>query len=176
MYRFIQCLAFVLIIGANSQAYAQTKAINKFYAKYDRASDDVTKLKLQRWMVGLGKMAIRISGENDDQTELALDLAKSIKKGKILVVEDSTQIHLEDIKQFKKELFEESYEELMTVHADGSKVNILIIEKDDLIRNIVLLVHEPDNLVMLSFKTKLSINDLVGIIQNYKDKEKKKKE
>ena len=157
----------LLLIGFTNQTFAQSKAINRFYAKYNRSDDDVVKLKLHRWMMGIGKMAIRMMGDNDEETELALQLAKSVKKGKLLVVEDSIQIQQMDVHQLKQDLHQESYEDLMTVQSKDSKVNILIREKDELIRNIVLLVHESDNFVLMSLKTKLTMDELAEIINNY---------
>ena len=140
--------------------HAQTRTLDKIYNTFDQF-DGVVKLELPGWVV---KKGIEID-EIDDEglNEGIKTLAKHIKKLRILVVEDRTATTEIDFAEIMPSLRKESFEDYLMVREGKTRVNLMVREKRNKIRNILLLVDAEEELVMLSMKTKIRRHELEEI-------------
>ena len=140
--------------------FAQNRAIKQFYKKYDRNEENITKFNVNSWMMGLGKLVLRMADDGTDEMKLAIKLSGDVKKGKFMVIEKEKATLKNDIKQLISSLRHESYEDLISIREKGSKINILIQEDGNSVKNIILLVHEPDNFTMMSLEVDIDMGTL----------------
>lgn len=152
----------IIPICANSQS-----SINHFYKKHKR-SENVVKFTVPGWLVNIAS-SIVASTTDDEQEKKAIKLAKKIKKLKLLVMENENTVKKQDYKNLIIDLKDNSFEDLLVVNSEGTKVNMLIREKKGKIKNFLLLVNDEEEFVMISIKSKLKIEDLQQLIDSLQD-------
>jgi len=153
-----------------SISIGQTAKANSFYNKY-KSNNNSFNLTLPGWVIDLGA-TIAVWTTDDKEEKEAFRLMKNIQRMKLLVLEEGVNVKDKHIKKMYASLKNNDYEDLVQVRDGDTRVNILIREKKDKIRNIFLFVHEPDEAVMLSLKTKLSmdeINDMINMLNDEMD-------
>jgi len=165
MYKSIlSCLFFVFIFSFS--AHSQ-KAINQFFYKY-RPMAKSTKFTVPGWLIGVGTGIAKTQTKDEDAKE-ALRIVNGIKKMRLLVIEEDSPFQSGDVKQMIKSLKKDGFEELISVKEDETDVRIVLREKKDEIRNLLIVVSEPDEFVMVSLKTKLKLSDLKNLIQKIEE-------
>jgi DNA primase catalytic subunit len=150
------CLLMILPFVMFSQ-----KSVNKFYTKYKRA-DNTINFTLPGFVLGLGASIGRKQMDKEDQKALmALELTKSIKSIRFLVMEETNLVSQKDynnlIEGLKKK---DKISELITVREGSMRINIMIRDKRKHISNLIIIVSEEDEFVMISMKTRLRYKDL----------------
>ena len=80
----------------------QNRAIKQFYKKYDRSEESITKFNVNSWMMGLGKLVLKMADDGTDEMKLAIKLSGDVKKGKFMVIEKEKASLKEDIKHLMK--------------------------------------------------------------------------
>lgn len=163
-------LAFCAMMLAPSLHYGQTSAINKFYKKY-KIKNQSMNMTVPGWLIGLGANVAMISTDDVEEKE-ALRLMKNVKQVKVLMLEDSKKLKDKHVNQLFTSLRQNSFEDLVQVRDKGSRVNVLIREDNDLIKNLFVLVRDDEEMVMVSMKTKLSmdqINDVINMMEEEMD-------
>jgi len=143
----------------------QNRAIKQFYKKYDRSEESITKFNVNSWMMGLGKLVLKMADDGTDEMKLAIKLSGDVKKGKFMVIEKEKASLKKDIKHLIRSLQHDSYEDLISIRDKGSKINIMIQEDGNSVKNIILLVHEPDNFVMMSLEVDIDMDALNQLIK-----------
>ena len=143
----------------------QNRAIKQFYKKYDRSEESITKFNVNSWMMGLGKLVLKMADDGTDEMKLAIKLSGDVKKGKFMVIEKKKASLKKDIKHLIRSLQHDSYEDLISIRDKGSKINIMIQEDGNSVKNIILLVHEPDNFVMMSLEVDIDMDTLNQLIK-----------
>lgn len=167
--RYILCL-FIAFSFAFS-AEAQTKSINSFYNKY-RFKEDVYNMTLPGWLVRFGVGVSRSFVDEEPEVYAALGMAKKVRKLKLMVMENRNWVKGDDIKGLVNGVKKDGYEELIRIKDEDANINILIREKKDEIRNLLILVDEPDEFIMLSMKTRLTMDELNEFIQEISSNKK----
>ena len=141
-----------------AQVYSQS-SINQFYNKY-KFDEGVTKVSLPGWLIRIGT-GIAKNHVDSEEEKAALDLAKHIRKMKVLVMEEGNSVDPKDLKKMiNKANTKHNFSDLIKVRSADTNVNIMIREKKDKIKNMLIVVDEEDEFVMLSLKTSLKIDDL----------------
>lgn len=160
-------LAFIIPIFSD----AQTQSLNKFYRKYKRGKESVN-FTLPGFVFKLGAAI----GKNHVETEAekeAVKLAKGIKKMRLLVIEDFNPVTTKDYNKLIKGVNNEGLEEMITVRTEGTRVNLLMREKKEKIKNLLILVSSEDTFVMVSAKTKLKLEQIVEVVNQAIDESEK---
>ena len=154
-------LLIVIFTLVTTPFFAQVQAIDDFYAKH-KSGYDVVSLNLPGFLIRLG--ASIASLDTDDEAErIALELVKDVRKAKILAGEN-LRIRRSEIQELVDELEADGFEELMTVRSEGSTVDIIIRERKDIIRNVLLIVNDDGEFALISLKTRLYLEDLTYLI------------
>ncbi len=170
-------LALILIILFPLFANAQTKAINEFYRSHKKDKGTIN-LALPGFVIRLGASIAR-PHLDEEEIKIGLRFAKKMKGLKLLVAEDESTVTRDQYLQLVSEVKSNQYEELIMVHEGDTDVNIMVREKKDKIRGLLILVRESDSFVMMSMKTKFKmedVNQLVKDIMREKLLKKKKEE
>ena len=108
--------------------------------------------------IGTGIAKKHVESEKD---RAALDLVKHIRKIKVLVMEEGNSVDPNDLKKMiSKTRSKHRFSDLISVRSPETKVNIMIREKKDRIRNMLIVVDDEEEFVLLSLKTSLRIDDL----------------
>ena len=157
-----------------------------FYQKHKR-KDGVRNVKLPGWVIWVGGGLAYNSVKEDEVKEL-LRFAKKIKKMRFMLAEEASAISAEDINSFVKEIKKNQYEDLLFVQDKGTRVNMLVKNKNDKLKDIVFLVKDDeDQFVFFSMKSSIKVDDIADLIRtlssdifddedkNLPDRKKKKK-
>ena len=155
---FFFCLSLLVPIFTE----AQTQSLNKFYRKYKRGKESV-KFTLPGVVFKLGAAKGKNHVEGEAQKE-AVKLAKGIKKMRLLVIEEYNPVTNVDYSDLIQGLQSEGIEEMITVRTDGTRVYLLMREKKEKIKNLLILVSSEDSFVMVSAKTKLKLDQVVEVV------------
>ena len=155
---FFFCLS--LLVPVFTQA--QTQSLNKFYRKYKRGKESVN-FTLPGFVFKLGAAIGKNHVEGEAQKE-AVKLAKGIKKMRLLVIEEYNPVTNADYSDLIQGLNQEGIEEMITVRTDGTRVNLMMREKKEKIKNLLILVSSEDTFVMVSAKTKLKLDQIVEVV------------
>jgi len=119
-------------------------------------------LNLPGFLIRLGASIASLDAE-DEAERVALEIVKDVRKAKILTGEN-LRIRRSEIQALVGDLAAEGFEELMTVRSEGSTVNVIIRERKDIIRNVVLIVNDDGEFALISLKTRLYLEDLTYLI------------
>ncbi len=137
------------------------KSLNKFYHKYKKA-DNTTAMTVPGFVLGMGAGIARKHMDKEEKDALlALELTKSIKSVRFLVMEETNLVSYKDyndlIDGLKKK---DKIDELITVREGNTRMNILVRSKRKHISNLMIIVSEEEEFVIISMKTKLRYIDL----------------
>jgi len=165
-------LILLLMMGfifAPSQHFGQTLNSNKSYKKYKYNSDDLSlNMTLPGWLIDVGA-TIAVLSTDDPQEKEALRLMKKVKRMKVLVLEDGTRLDDKYVSGLFSRMRQNKYEDLIHVRNDGERVNVLIREEKDVIKNLFFLVREDEEAVLVSMKTRLTmeqVNEVLNVMDD----------
>ncbi len=159
-----QYLILLLICAVSLPAFSQSQSVRKFYRKYKRTENTVN-FNAPGWLIRLGA-SIAIKHVDDPEEKEVLRLAKKVRKGRILVMEDQNHIKPADLDELIYDVHRENFEDLISYREEGEKVRILIREDQDWIKDCLILVSEEDSFIMLALKTKIHIEDINEILRS----------
>lgn len=80
------------------------------------------------------------------------------------------------MKDFNKYLAKNKFEEMASIHSEGSVVSINGKMKGDRIKRLMLGIADEDELVFLDIKSDLDLNELAQMISYYEQKQEKQKQ
>lgn len=155
----ILALAFASPILLN----AQSPSINKFYRNHKKM-DDVRNVKLPGWLIKFGSNIAKKHVDGDMEKE-AIGMAKSIKKMRLLVAENPYAIQDNEVNDFIHDLeHKDKFLPLVSIRKGGQNIHIMMEEKRDLLRGLLIMVDSDDTFMMLSIKTKIHLEDIADLI------------
>lgn len=143
----VLCVALLLSV----HTYAQ-RSINRFI---DRHSDyeNVTAVELSGFLL---RSVAKFADDENGQRILA-----SIRKLQLLVVENGQQISAAESTQLRRQLErQEGFEPLVYVRSENTQVHFMIKEENNTVQNLFVLIHSPDELVLIHLRGKLRIEDI----------------
>lgn len=121
--------------------------------------DHTFKLDVQKPLIRAGLKAIKDEAGSEKLEQQLARAAKYINRIRILVLEDEAMKLLPDGgKKLISDLRSDSFDEYVTVRHEKSRVNVMVKEKRQKIRNILVLVmDDEDGLIMVNVKAKMPI-------------------
>ncbi len=115
-------------------------------------------VSISPFLMKIGKCFI----DEEDGPEMAL--AKQIHSMKVLDLEDcAPEVKARFTKRIA-DLNRDGYETLMRVNEKGEKVNILVKEKKNVIREMLIVCAGPDDCTLVLFKGKFKTEDIDRLI------------
>lgn len=157
-------LLFLPLLGLQ----AQKADIRKVYRYADR-SEDTQKIKLPGGVMDLALLIMK-KDLVEDMGKQSYKALKRINKLRIVNSSDrqfiqhpKTERHLNNIRN--------KMESLISVNSEGQKINIMIYEKKNAIRRLVVSVHSDDELTFISANTRINLQELRELLNGLKDED-----
>lgn len=148
---------------------AQRKNLNKFYRKY-KYSQDARKFTLPGWVIKMGAGIARPFVKDQD-ARTALRFAKRFRRMRLLVMENTNSVHPADLKQMLNGIRQgkRNYDDFIQVRDGNTRVTFMIREKNDYIKDMLIVVSEEDTFVMLDMKAKFKIEHINELLQEFSE-------
>ncbi|MCG8476522.1 MAG: DUF4252 domain-containing protein [Cytophagales bacterium] len=144
MKKYITSLIIMLPMVGLQGLFAQESAIDKYFAKY-RDNSQFTVVHIAPKMF---ELMAEITKENEDDFS---DVLSNLRGLKILAA-DSIKDGMALFNDASEKLVKKSFEELMYIHKENeTELRFYVQEKNKKIRELLLLVGEPNEFVMISF-------------------------
>ncbi len=153
------------LILAPATSFAQTKSINTFYKGF-KGLDKNVKMTIPGWLIGMGAEVAKWSVDTPEE-KASLNLLKKVNKLKLLVSSDHNPVKAAKINGLFSQLREDSFEDLIMVKEDDTTVNVMVRggDDDEKIKNLFVLVREPEEIVMLSMKTNIKMDEVNELLR-----------
>lgn len=113
--------------------------------------------------VFLAKPFVKSALREDGESEEVVALVKSIRKIRMMTVENGDAALLRD---FSKYLTGNHYEEWVTVKHNGQNVNIRALQNGDRIEKLMIVVSADGDLVFIDVKGKFTIKQISDLINS----------
>ncbi len=154
---------------APATSFAQTKSINTFYKGY-KGLDKNVKMTIPGWLIELGAEVAKWSVDTPEEKE-SLNLLKKVNKLKVLASSDHNPKKAAKINGLFSQLRDDSFEDLVMVKEDDTMVNIMVRggDDDERIRNLFVMVREPEEILMLSMKTNIKMEEVNELLRLMED-------
>jgi hypothetical protein len=163
-------LFFSMLIAIALSSCGTPKNTAQFYQMH-KNRPGVTNFKLPGWLVWLGG-GIAYNSVRDEDTRAALRVARKVGKLRIMASENAAVIPAEEVRAFMSNIQQNGYEQLLSVREGrSSTVNIMINDRRDKIRNMLILVNDEDGFVFLDLKTRLKYKEITELINYFLEKE-----
>ncbi len=159
-------LTFIILISILLASCGGSRHINQVYHDFNRFDEGVTKFRVPGWLIWLGSGIVH-EGTKDQDLKSALQIVKKIKGIRFMVVEKENAISKGQVNGLINNLRQSSYEDLFYIKDGNSTVSFMIREKNEKVKNLLIVVSEPDNFVLTHIKTKIKYSDLSKLIKKY---------
>ena len=163
-------LAFILF-ALPIAAFSQNRALNKFY-RQNKKGADVQNVKLPGWLIRFGGKIAKGS-TSDPEEKMAFDLLKKFGTTRFMYAEDGAKIPQKAVEKLRKDLREDSFDDLIMIRSGEMNFDMMIREKDGTISEIVMFYNdrEEGEMAFISAKTKLKLDDIKDLIKTEMKKE-----
>jgi len=154
-------LGFFLI---PEHSFGQLDNSNKLFRKYKSKNSDLSlKLTLPGWLIKVGA-SIAVIAVDDPQEKEALRLLKKVKRMRLLIMENGTQLDDQYVASIFSRMRQNRYEDLIYARSQGVRINALIREDRGIIKNLFILIREDNEAVLVSMKTKLTLDQINKVL------------
>lgn len=165
MKQFLFCLILTLL-GIN--ANAQDRGLYWKYKDYDGA----IALSVPRWVIHAGSWFVE---EKTDRK-----LIRKVRKMRVLVFEDQlSPVTKGDVEKFSRKARKRHLESMMSIREQQTRVEVWAKERRNKLRKVVILVREPETFALVSFRTKMHMDEIGQLLKDmtkeYKEKGKSDK-
>ena len=160
----ILLLLSILLVSFSSLG-AQTESVNRFIRKAKRCSNHNERVDftVPGWLLRLGLNFV----DEADLEGIDFDrFAHKISEVRILNIDGKVDMLPTDVQSYMADIKSEGYEDLLIVREKSEKVTVMIREKKAFIRNILLMVHDSNELTVLSIEGKFTMDDVNKMLEN----------
>jgi len=166
MHRLFILLITLLPVALSS--CGSPRSVSSFYHENKRKAG-VRNMTIPGWALYLGTgIAHDIVKEED--ALLALRLGKKIKKLQFMYSETAESISSTDVQHFIAEARNDNYEDLILVRDGETTVNIMVVEKKEKLRHLLILINDEADFVFLNMRSNIKIKDISKVINHYMSK------
>jgi Domain of unknown function (DUF4252) len=159
-------LLFICFFLLAENASAQP-GIRRIYRKYKRQGTENTHFMLPRPIFWVGSLFPKRRDERK--------LVRSVRNVRILAIEDGATITPNETRKMLARAEASGYEPLLTVREHNTRVAIHAKERKGKIRGLFIVVHEADEFVLISLKTRLKYSDVEALLTRLSEEDKIKK-
>ena len=156
---------FLFMLGISLSMNAQNKEIRKLYRSAKR-SENTQKIKLPGIVLDLGMLIVKKEITEEPGGKELYRSIKKINKFRLVNTEDPSFIKNEKTTLLRKRI-NTKMEQLIAVNAPKNNFSLLIKEKKNRIKKIVILGHMEDSFILFAANSNLNLNALNKVIQSY---------
>ncbi len=155
-------LAILMLVFA-SGITAQSSVKNT--VKQLKKTDQYEGVSIPGWIIRLGLKFVNDEDEDLKSSGL-LQVAKKIKHLNVATTKLDTKLYNTKaivnnfIKGFKDK---DGFEEYVSVRAEDQNLKIMVLEDDDIIKNLVIMSEDQGEIAMIHLKTNLTMDDLKNV-------------
>lgn len=155
----------VLALGMMASAWAQSSIFDNLYEDFKRDHSSTT-VSLTGNLLTLAS----IFSDEEEQEDVLRELGRSIDRMKLIAMGDEMTLSASEIKQIKQDLInEEDFDELMTIRDGDQVVDILAIEKDGMMKEVILFINEGDEFVLMDIWGKIDLKNVHSLVEAMDD-------
>ncbi len=164
-------LLAIFLLALPFAAFSQNRALNKFY-RQNKKGADVQNIKLPGWLLRFGGKIAK-GAADDPEEKMAYDLLKKFGTTRFMYAEDGAKIPQKAVEKLRKDLREDSFDDLIMIRSGEMNFDMMIREKDGTISEIVMFYNdrEEGEMAFISAKTKLKLDDIKDIVKAEMKKE-----
>ncbi len=153
---------------------AQSAFTREFYHKY-KHTEGTTKLVIPGFVVKSGTWIARAFLKEEEE-KLMMKMLGKFGKIRLMNIEDSNPVCQDDMSKLLRSVRNHRYDDLIAVHADGERVNIMAKMVKNKIKGFFIVVSAEDSFTFVSIKGSLNIKHLNQLLKTVmKDEELSKK-
>lgn len=145
----MKSIIILLILSMSFSTMAQNLELDAFFIKH-RHHPNTIAMAVPGWLV---KFGINISEDKEDIDEYR-PLLKGLNNIRLLVMEEHNYASEKEVKRLVRNVRKHNFVDLVSVKDGGTSVHILVKEKKtkrrELIKNVMILVAEKDELVLVT--------------------------
>ena len=156
---------FLFMLGISLSMNAQNKEIRKLYRSAKR-SENTQKMKLPGIVLDLGMLVAKKEITEEPGGRELYQSIKKINKFRLVNTEDQRFIKNERTTLLRKRL-NNKMEQLIAVNAPQNNFSLLIKEKKNRIKKIVILGHMEDSFILFAANSNINLDALNSVIQSY---------
>ena len=156
-------LAFMLLVLLCPRSInAQTKAINTFYKKHKKA-EGANHMSIPAVAIDIAASIVKMSAETEQEKQ-GIKLLRKVNKVKFLQFESGDPFFKEEVRQFKTSLKKESFDEMLSMRNDGTRLEFMIKPHKGKLKNIILYIKDGPEVSLISLKTKIKLKDIQHLL------------
>lgn len=127
---------------------------------YDFGNAEFTSVNVP---VFLAKPFVKAALREDNESEEVIKLVKSIRKIRMMTVENGSPKLLHD---FSRYLAGNKYEEWATIKHNGQNVHLQALQNGDSIEKLMIVVHSDQDLIFIDVKGKFTAEQISNVINS----------
>ena len=157
-------LALMLLL-LPAMAFSQTRTLNKFYRQH-KSEKGVQNAKVPGWLIRMGGKIAR-NNVDGKQEKMAMDLLKKFGSVRFMYAEDGPKIKQDDVRNLRKNLLKENFDDLIMIRQGQMDVQIMVQELDGVIENLLVFYNNPEDgeMAFISAKANISLEALSNMIK-----------
>lgn len=125
---------------------------HRLYWKY-KDFDGAISVTVPGWVIHAGSWFL---DEKEDR-----QMIRRVHKARVLVFEEANNpISVRDMQRFHKRAKKRRLEEMLSVRAKGTRVQVWARERKNALRKVVVLVHEAETFALVSLRGKLRFDEI----------------
>ena len=114
-------------------------------------NEKISDISLNGWVLS---MASKMSDEE------GTEILEKITKLRIMIADEKDIVAKTDVKKLIKDVQKNSFEDLMTIRDEGTRINFMIREEGENITNVLVIIHGEGDFILLSLEGNLNFDDL----------------
>ncbi len=145
-------VACLILIGCSSS----NRSINRFIDDH-KDNQEAIVMTIPGWLIrSSANWAARFS-QDEDEREF-IKLGKYIKKVRFMVIDDHSTVGKAEVNSLVNQLkAEDSYHEYVTVRNEGTNVNVMVHETDEIVKGILIMAREDESFTIVNLKSDLPL-------------------
>lgn len=148
---------FILLLALGAARSIQAGNVNAIFREF-KEEHKAEYVSIPSFVMKLGTML----ADKDDEAD---GLASKISSVKVLDLEDCSPAVKARFRKRLANLKDDEYETLMHVNDDGDKVRILMKQKKDIVRELLIVCEGDEDCALILLKGKFRLEDIDGLVE-----------
>ena len=151
----------LLTVATVASGFAQSIYFDNLYGDFKEQEEAVT-------MTVTGSLLSLVSffADDEESQEVMSELGKSIDMIKMVMMEEGQTLSDRDLDDLKRMITtKEGFEELMVMRDGEQTVDVFAIEKDGVMKEIILIVRESEEMILMDIWGEIDLKNINQIVE-----------